>query len=557
MSRRAFMYEIEIRHPGLNAYRHIRGRDKWVVEQKAAAQMAKWDEQWDRKLEVESKRLDREAAAAAKEEKKAESDRLTIEAQAQLSELETVLQATLAVDDKIDWADMKDFSQFGEKKPARLPVSPAPEEPDQNQYVPKIGLWGTLFPAIKKKRIELAAEAYDNAESRWKRELKKHYKLIEEREADFEEKVEAWDRRRLAFEKDQAERNAIIDDLALRYRRGEADAIEEYVDLVLSRSVYPDWIQRDWEIEFQKGSRILVLNYDLPLPSDLPRLREVKYVASRDAFDEKFISDAQIKKNYDSLVYQICLRTIHEIYESDREQVNIEAIVFNGITQFTDPATGHPAKNCICTVQANRAEFDAINLENVDPKTCFKALKGVAASQLQSMAPVAPLMRLDREDARFIPGEDVSKRIEEGENIAAMDWKDFEHLIRQVFESEFSGEGSEVKVTQGSRDGGVDAIAFDPDPIRGGKIVIQAKRYTNTVGVEAVRDLYGTVVNEGASKGILVTTAQFGPEARKFASNKPIALIDGQNLLFLLSNIGVKAKIDIVAAKQQFREAGR
>jgi restriction system protein len=32
-----------------------------------------------------------------------------------------------------------------------------------------------------------------------------------------------------------------------------------------------------------------------------------------------------------------------------------------------------------------------------------------------------------------------------------------------------------------SRDGGVDAVAFEPDPIRGGKIVIQAKRYTNTV----------------------------------------------------------------------------
>ena len=36
--------------------------------------------------------------------------------------------------------------------------------------------------------------------------------------------------------------------------------------------------------------------------------------------------------------------------------------------------------------------------------------------------------------------------------------------------------GREVKITQASRDG--DAIAFDPDQIRGGKIVIQAKRYT-------------------------------------------------------------------------------
>ena len=77
-----------------------------------------------------------------------------------------------------------------------------------------------------------------------------------------------------------------------------------------------------------------------------------------------------------------------------------------------------------------------------------------------------------------------------------------------------------VKITQASRDGGVDAIAFDPDPIRGGKIVIQAKRYTNVVSVSAVRDLYGTVVNEGATKGILVTTSGYGHDAYDFAKGK-------------------------------------
>lgn len=57
-----------------------------------------------------------------------------------------------------------------------------------------------------------------------------------------------------------------------------------------------------------------------------------------------------------------------------------------------------------------------------------------------------------------------------------------------------------MKVTRASKDGGVDAVLIDPDPVRGGKIVIQAKRYTNTVGVSAVRDLYGTVEHEGAMK---------------------------------------------------------
>jgi restriction system protein len=131
-----------------------------------------------------------------------------------------------------------------------------------------------------------------------------------------------------------------------------------------------------------------------------------------------------------------------------------------------------------------------------------------------------------------------------------MDWEDFEHLIREVFEKEFSQGGGEVKITQASRDGGVDAIAFDPDPIRGGKIVIQAKRYTNTVDVSAVRDLYGTVVNEGATKGILVTTADYGPDAYAFAKGKPLSLLSGSHLLHLLDKHGHKATIDLKAAKQ-------
>jgi restriction system protein len=135
-----------------------------------------------------------------------------------------------------------------------------------------------------------------------------------------------------------------------------------------------------------------------------------------------------------------------------------------------------------------------------------------------------------------------------------MNWEDFEHLIRELFEREFKVNGGEVKVTQASRDGGVDAIAFDPDPIRGGKIVIQAKRYTNTVGVSAVRDLYGTVLNEGATKGILVTTSDYGSDSYNFAKDKPLTLLNGSNLLHLLGKHGTHAKIDLREAKRILKE---
>ncbi len=131
-----------------------------------------------------------------------------------------------------------------------------------------------------------------------------------------------------------------------------------------------------------------------------------------------------------------------------------------------------------------------------------------------------------------------------------MNWDDFEHLIRELFEKEFTASGGEVKVTQASADGGVDAVAFDPDPIRGGKIVIQAKRYTNVVGVAAVRDLYGTVMNEGATKGILVTTSNYGKDSYEFAKDKPITLLNGSNLLALLEKHGHKARINVAEAKK-------
>ena len=75
-------------------------------------------------------------------------------------------------------------------------------------------------------------------------------------------------------------------------------------------------------------------------------------------------------------------------------------------------------------------------------------------------------------------------------------------------------------------------------------MVIQAKRYKNTVGVSAVRDLFGTLKNEGANKGILVTTSGYGHASFEFARNKPIELIDGSNLLYLLAeHAGIGAKI--------------
>ena len=117
-----------------------------------------------------------------------------------------------------------------------------------------------------------------------------------------------------------------------------------------------------------------------------------------------------------------------------------------------------------------------------------------------------PVLDFNMVDPRFVEEVDALSGLDERPNLMELTPTEFEALIQNLF----TKMGLEARQTRASRDGGVDCVAFDPRPIFGGKVVIQAKRYRNTVGVSAVRDLYGTLQNEGASKGILVTTSGYG-----------------------------------------------
>jgi HJR/Mrr/RecB family endonuclease len=364
---------------------------------------------------------------------------------------------------------------------------------------------------------------------------------------------DAWERRRSAHARLQTERASSLQG---RYESRDAAAVTEYCEIVLSHSDLPDCLPLEAQLEYNPSTAILVLDYRLPSLEDLPTLAEVKYVKASNTFAEKHLSKDESERLYDDVLYQLTLRTIWEVFRADYQRA-VVMLVFNGIVSGVDKSTGADFTACILSLRVSRDEFEALNLARVEPRACFRKLKGVGSPQLFSMTPVAPIMALSREDRRFVESYGVMEKIEEGSNLAAMDWEDFEHLIREVFEKEFSSGGAEVRVTQASRDGGVDAVVFDPDPIRGGKIVIQAKRYAFTVGVSAVRDLYGTIMNEGANKGILVTTSNYGPDAYEFASGKPITLLDGANLLHLLGKHGLKAHINLTQAQQLAHERSR
>jgi len=544
----------EIWHSGLNEHKVVSGSDYNIMNNKVEAQVAKWTEKWD---EVCEKKEIQDAKNASTEE----ANRRTAEAERALAELNSILLYALDVNDIVNWDLLKNRDTYKVPYPQN-PLPPNyyiyPQAPDRNSLEFKVNLklFEKVLKSKKEKAVTKAESNFKSAYDEWSiscEEIQRENEIIEKKYKkemlEFTNKVAAWNDQKDKFLKNQNEFNQKIDDLKTRYIMADASAILEHCEIVLNSSVLPYMFKKDFELEYNPDSKILIIDYVLPSIEYFPRNKEVKYIATRNELKVLYRDDAFMEKLFDDTTYKLILRILHEEFEADVINA-IDAISFNGWVNSLNRATGKREDACIVSIQVNKDKFTAIELRHVDPKACFKNLKGVGSSKLAGITPINPILTISKSDKRFVESHNVTNTFDDSTNLAAIPWEEFEHLVREIFEAEFCSNGGEVKVTQASRDGGVDAIAFDPDPIRGGKIVIQAKRYTNTVGVSAVRDLFGTVINEGATKGILVTTADYGPDAYEFAKNKPITLLNGGHLLHLMKNQGHKARIDLKEAKE-------
>jgi restriction system protein len=384
----------------------------------------------------------------------------------------------------------------------------------------------------------------DDRQTYWEYKKKEYDKQKASIEAAYIEDKRRWDAH------EQAEANRCRQ-LHAGYERGTPTGLNAYFRAMLNSMPLPRWFARDYTLHVGDDG-VMVIDLTLPYFDDLPVIKTRQLVSGN---KQVAANKTEMKRARSSLPYLCALRYLWEIPKiDDRDFINYVCV--NGAVEYDDPATGNRRRDTVLSVAATSDEIDAIQLDKVDPEACFRGLRGVSASKIDELVPIKPILEFDREDQRFREGEAVLDSVGD-KNLATMDWQEFEHLIRELFEKVFAGPGAEVKVTQASRDRGVDAVIFDPDAIRGGKFVVQAKRYANVVDVSAVRDLYGTVMNEGASKGILVTTSNYGRDAYEFAKDKPLTLLNGQHLLHLLEKHGYRLRLDLKEARRLLKQQNR
>lgn len=452
---------------------------------------------------------------------------------ARVDALSTLLEWTLEVDDHIDLGRLRvrvEHPSF-DPSPAGGPVV----APSWDRFAPPEPSGLSKLFGGKAKHEAAVAEAtgrYHAAQQDAAHREGQRQQYLGQLKAGYDEQC----RQR---EADAAARNAELDAFAARLAAADPAAIVDYLDLVLSNSVYPDDFPQHYKLAYVPESQQLVVEYELPSKDVVPSVREYRYVKTKDEVTSVARTMKDSKELYLGVVTQTTLRTLHEVFEADRAGW-VQSIVFNGMVSTVDPATGQPVRPCLVSVRTTREVFTAIDLARVDPAACLTHLNASVSKKPDELAPIRPVLEFDMVDKRFIEETDVLSDLDQRPNLLDLTPSEFESLIQNLF----TKMGLDTKQTRASRDGGIDCVAFDPRPIFGGKVVIQAKRYRNTVDVSAVRDLFGSMQNEGASKGILVTTSGYGPTSFEFASGKPIELIDGSNLLYLLrENAGIEARI--------------
>ncbi|MFE0476280.1 restriction endonuclease [Streptomyces sp. NPDC058947] len=329
--------------------------------------------------------------------------------------------------------------------------------------------------------------------------------------------------------------NAGVAEVTEGVRRGDPDSVVEYFSAALYASTaWPEGFPRQVAAAYDVAGRQLVMDWELPPYDVVPEAKSVRYQLREDQFKEAARPVSQRRALYREVLGQSVLLVLHQLFAADEYGV-LDSIALNGFVDAPDPATGRQTQIFLATVMASRAAFTDLHLGQVDPVSCLTdALRGQISTRPDQLASVRP----GRQPQDV--GSPVATHGGDHEpNLYDMDPIAFESLVADLFRAM----GMQAVTTQRSNDGGVDVDATDPAPIRGGKIVVQVKRYRNTVPPTAVRDLYGTVQDVGANKGVLVTTSGFGPGSHTFARGKPLELISGGELVDLLHRHGLRGRL--------------
>ncbi|MFC1740061.1 hypothetical protein ACFL0N_01105 [Pseudomonadota bacterium] len=349
--------------------------------ERAASQASKAKEADRKKLEKEAKAAHFASMQAKVEEKN--SGLASI-----YEDIENLLAATLSVDDYIDLNSLRREAtdEYFDRKDLleRLPTPaeiPSPTEPELVIPGPPKALFGR-----KKKHaqaIDMAKVAFTEAHTAWQKKISQ----VQAQRKSYAEQYAQAERNRMAelekeknrFAAEVNEHNKKLDELIANLGYGTAEAVQEYISIVVSNSVYPKHFPVEHEFKFEPATAELIMTVQIPPPCDFPNVKAYKYIKSSDKITETLLTQRDQKSRYAGAIHQVGIRSIHEVFEADRRGI-IKTISLEVGTKTIVPATGNFSYLPFLAVATSKDAFMDFDLSSIDPLATLKHL-GAAISK--------------------------------------------------------------------------------------------------------------------------------------------------------------------------------
>ena len=349
-----------------------------------------------RAAEAQRKAAEKEAARLQVEARTAEVEAMNKELAASYEDIDTLLGWTLGFDDFVDLETLKSTAEHPSFDPGKLgtPVPTVPElvYPAQPNYVepPAPKALSGAFGGKKRhaEAVQQAQAAHEQAQREWHDEANlqhaEHVGKLAARETAEADRLVKLAEAEEAYKAECAQREAdaattneeltkFINDLAFDVEY----AIEDYVGIVLSNSVYPDAFPVEHEHSFDLATRELTLQVNSRsrprFPGQGVPLREGEGRDHRKPLPAKTQKD-----RFNAAVHQVALRTLHEVFEADRAGKSTPSPSRSGsIGRAGDRSAGVRAA---VVAAADRDTFNSFDLANVVPAATLDHL-GAAVSK--------------------------------------------------------------------------------------------------------------------------------------------------------------------------------
>lgn len=115
--------------------------------------------------------------------------------------------------------------------------------------------------------------------------------------------------------------------------------------------------------------------------------------------------------------------------------------------------------------------------------------------------------------------------------------REFEEMVCELLDKQ----GYNVKLTKQTRDGGKDIIVVQKSILGEFCIYVECKKYdaSRPISVGLVRELYGTIMGDNATAGMIITTSNFTKDAKEYTERikHRMTLKDYNDLVQELNNI--------------------